>query len=100
MSSRDQVIAQFYIVEDFAVERNDNRSVLVCHGLLAGSQVNDAQPHVPQANIFAEINAVTVGATMRNRTQHSFQQQGLLVGLCYRTPVKSYNAAHRSLEPY
>jgi len=45
----DQLVAQFDIVEDFAIEDSPHRPVLVRNGLIAGGEVDDAQPCVAEA---------------------------------------------------
>ena len=53
-----QLGAQVHKVEDLAVENDDDGAVLVIHGLLAGGQVDDAQPAETECHgVFGGVTA-------------------------------------------
>ena len=63
--------AQRRKVVDLAVEDDPHRVVFVRQRLLAGGDVDDAQPAVGEADAFAEIEAVGVRAAMGDRSRPS-----------------------------
>ena len=91
MSARFEIAAQFAMIVDFAVEDNPNRAVLVCHWLIAGREINDAEARVPQNHARILMDARTVGTAMRERVAHRFDDCAIRL-LAYH----STDAAHRN----
>ena len=74
VAERLQFGHQFLKVVDFAIEHDDDRTVLVEQGLLAGGQVDDGQAPMPQADAGLQVQAAFVGAAMELGFVHAMQQ--------------------------
>ena len=64
---------QFLVVVDLAVEDHDHRAVLVEQRLLAGGDVDDAQPPVAEAQPGLDVQAAFVGAAVGLRVVHALE---------------------------
>jgi len=71
---RQQLFAEFGVVEDFAVVNDPETSVLVGDGLLAATKVNDAKAGVAKADVVVEVDAELVGSAMADHGQHAPEQ--------------------------
>jgi hypothetical protein len=71
MPARFQFGAQLNVIEDFAVEDNPQRAVLVSNRLLAAGEINDTQARVAKPHIAAKIDAEFVGTPMTDHAEHS-----------------------------
>ena len=69
-----ELLAQFAIVVDLAVENNPGRAVLIMNRLLSVREVDDREPSHGQAHAIAEIETVVVRTTMPNRLVHAREQ--------------------------
>jgi hypothetical protein len=65
-----QLVPQFLVVVDLAVEDHPDGPVLVCHGLLAAIEVDDAEPPHAQSDAVANIDALLIGSSMSHRPAH------------------------------
>ena len=65
-----QFRTQLEVVENLAVEDDPEGAVLVGDRLLAGAEINNAEPGVAQAGKAVEINAELVRPAMTNHRQH------------------------------
>ena len=76
--ARGELAAQLAIVVEHAVVRDPDRAVLVGHRLVAtGSQVDDREPAIAEADAVTRVPALVVGAAMAHGVRHA-QQLGLL----------------------
>jgi len=66
-----QFSAQFEIVIDFSIEDRPHRVVFIVDGLLATSNVNDAQSAHAQTNRAPNIQTFVIGAAVHNRLAHA-----------------------------
>ena len=70
----NQLFAQFAIVEDFAVKANPQRAIFIAQRLLPTSQVDDAEPGMPQPHaanfVLEEVKARLVRAAMLEQPHH------------------------------
>src|SRR5690606_32218496 len=57
-------------VVDLAVEDDADGAVVAVHRLVAGREVDDGEPAVPEADARAEMKAVAVGAAMGEDVVH------------------------------
>src|SRR5258707_4773555 len=68
-------------VVNLAIVRNDNRAVLVVHGLRAGAEVDDREPTMSEVNPpGADLtfpSALAVGPSLSDARQHSGQSIGI-----------------------
>ena len=86
---RDQLLPQFDVVEDFAIE-GDNEFVAAFtqdHRLHAAREVDNAQPRVSQSHRTAQLNPVRVRPAMIERCDHCIQHF-----TPDRLPVESLNS--------
>ena len=70
MAVRVELRSHLGEVVDLAVEDDPDRAVLVAERLIAGRQIDDAEPPVAEADAGADVEAVRVGAAMRDRRGH------------------------------
>src|SRR5579859_7874236 len=70
MSLAAQLFPEFQVVEDFPVERDPERRVLVAHGLLAAGKIDDAEPGVRQPHTVLAVKSSIVRAAMRKHPDH------------------------------
>jgi hypothetical protein len=74
MAAGDQIGAQFPVVVDFSVEDHPNRPVFVTHGLVAGTQIDDAEPaHADGATAF-DMEPLVIGAAMADLVAHGLDE--------------------------
>ena len=66
-----QLVAQFDVVEDFAVEGDPEPGLGVAHRLVAAGQIDDAQPRMAQRDGTVDVDALFVRPAVRDRGQHS-----------------------------
>ena len=97
MAARDQSVAQLDIVENLAVESHADVAVRALHRLLAGRDVDDAQPCVAKTDIAVEVNAVLVRAAMIKRRNHALEQMLLLERGIWNTEEAGYPTHLRTL---
>ena len=91
-----QLGAQIHKVIDLAVENADNRAILIVHGLLACSQVNDAQAAEAQCNggagiLAADVIPLHIGTAVNDAVGH-FVQDGLAL---FTQTGKANKTTHR-----
>jgi len=73
--------ANFGVVEDFAFVGNPLLAILVGHRLVAGGEVDDAQPAVPQCGIGIDVITEIVRSAVAKRPSHFFENRsGLPIG--------------------
>src|SRR5205823_3582357 len=65
-----KVSSQFLVIIDFAVEHDDDRAVLVEHGLVTSLEINDAQPPVRKTDARRNVEAFIVRAAVNDRVGH------------------------------
>src|SRR5262245_16096275 len=92
MPALDQRLTQLDMVVDLAVENRPDRAVLVGERLVAGLQIDDAEPPVPQSHRPAHVIAVVVGAAMAQRGRHPTHDVD--VGALVARTQEAGNAAH------
>src|SRR5690606_9090229 len=93
-----QLLAQFEVVEDLAVEDGPDRPGAVVQRLLAGGRVDDRQSGVGQANAGGEVDSVGVGAAVAERRGHALQLATILRG-GRRAARETGQSAHRQRLP-
>src|SRR5437660_7045271 len=54
MAQSLQFLSQLKVIEDLAIEHDPVSTIMTTHRLLAGSQINDAQPEMPETNPFGQ----------------------------------------------
>ena len=71
-----QIGAQLDVVEDFAVEGDPDRSVGVGHRLVAGGQIDDAEPRMGQAggSVLGYVDPGGIRPPMPDRADHPLQR--------------------------
>lgn len=80
-AARFQHLAQLDVVEDLAIIGDANGSIRTLHGLGAiHRQVDDRKAPMPETSTFADMNALRIGAAMRNRPAHAPQQRPGSIG--------------------
>ena len=93
VSEPDQSLAEFQVVEDFAVEGNLERAVWSGHGLRAAGQIDDAQPSVSKADGAIDSRTGCIGSAVADLRRHPAN------GSDFDRPVvmmeNSSNATHR-----
>lgn len=75
VAARHEIAPQFQIVEDLAVERDDDAAVVVGHGLAAAGDVDDAEAGVAEADIVVDMDTLLVGPPVCDRADHGLQGQ-------------------------
>ena len=70
----DQGLAQLAVVVDLAVEDDDDRPVLVGDRLVAGREVDDAQPLDAETRAVADEVSARVGAAVLDHGAHALEQ--------------------------
>ena len=68
-----QLRAQFDVVEDFAIEDDPQRPVLIPDRLLAAAEIDDAQARASQADPRVTIDSEFVGTPVPDHCQHLSQ---------------------------
>jgi hypothetical protein len=74
MATCHEVGAQFDIVEDLAIEAEDEIAVATEHRLLTVFETYDRQPAVAEANISLGVDTDRIWTTMREGIGHATQQ--------------------------
>ncbi len=92
VAARDQAGAQFLIIVDLAIEDDPHGTVLIRDGLVAGREIDNAQPAHADTAAAIDIHAFVVGTTMANLVAHGLDM-GRLGGLI--ETHKTGNTAHR-----
>ena len=92
MTALDHRLAQFDVVEDFAVEGDADVAICTQHRLLAGRDVDDAQPCVAETRVTVEMDAVFVRTAMIQRANHP-REHHLVLEARWST-VEAGNATH------
>src|SRR5262249_36953708 len=67
---RQQVAPKLLIVVNFPVEDDPDRAIFIAHRLMAGREVNDAEPSHPDPGAPIHINAVIVRPAMADPVTH------------------------------
>ena len=80
MTRRFEIAAQLGEVVDLAVEDDPDRAVLVVNRLMAGRQIDDAQPPHPERHAFFHPHALVVGAAMADDVAHPMHERAALIG--------------------
>ena len=88
-----EITAQLRVVENLPVVDYPEVAGFVADGLLAATQVDDAEPGAPQADVIIEIEAKFVRSAMADLPQHAAQQRFLGWRRCHQVQ-DSRNAAH------
>src|SRR6266446_614341 len=73
MSLIDQLLLEFEVVEDFAVERDPQRTVLVAHRLLAAREIDDAKPGMRETHAILGVKSSIVRPAMSQHPDHPAQ---------------------------
>src|SRR5712691_8015724 len=68
--------ANLGVVENFAVVGDPERAILVGHRLVAGGEVDDAQPAVAKSGIGIDVVAEVVRSTVAKGASHVFKDGG------------------------
>ena len=92
-----ELLAQFAIVVDLAVENNPRRAVLIMNRLLSVCEIDDREPPHRQSHPIAEIETVIVRTTMTNGLIHAREQ--LAVDRSAVFVNYACNATHGLLRP-
>ena len=85
--------AELRVVVGLAVVDDDDRAVLVAHGLRAALDVLDREPSVAEAHAVAHEEAVAVGASVHDRVRHRADQP------CVAEPRGPRDPAHQPTRP-
>ncbi len=70
----DQLLPEFDVVEDLAVEGDPNRLVVVRHRLRAGGKIDDRKARMREAEAVAVACPLAVRAAMTQRREHPLEQ--------------------------
>src|SRR5208282_1202501 len=73
MAARLERAAQRGMVIDFAVEGDPDRAILIAQRLLAGFEIDDAQPAHRQANVGVEMRSALVRPAMHDLPVHCIE---------------------------
>src|SRR6185503_15141413 len=95
MAAGFQLRTQFDVVENLAVEDDPKRAILVADRLLAGAEIDNAQPGVAQAGKAVEINAKLIRTAMTDHRQHP-AEAGLLNRIGLGETDYAHNATHQT----
>lgn len=92
-----QDLAQFDVIENFAVERDPNGPVLVGHGLSAAGEVDDTKASMAQSNptMGIEVDAAVIRTAMAQGWQHAAHVRG-----AYLSPRRERGDAGNSTHDY
>jgi len=85
VAAPSQPLAQLHVVEHLAVHDDPERAVLVSDGLLAGLQVDDAEPRRTEADLLIQKQAELVWPAVADRGQHLAQEA--LIGRLAPAPI-------------
>jgi hypothetical protein len=66
-----QLVAQFPVVIDFAVEGHPDRPIFVGQGLAAARHVDDAQPDMAESRLRVAVDSFSIRAAMAHDIQHA-----------------------------
>src|SRR5271157_2840637 len=70
MPPRQEILPQFGILEQLAVEGNPDRSILIGERLTAPCQIDDRQAPGPQGNSWLDVDLLVIRAPMSDRRRH------------------------------
>src|SRR2546428_4120297 len=87
--------AQRLVVIEFAVEDDPHRAVLVRYRLVAGRNVDDAEPPIPQPNPSSHIKSVAVWSPMGEHVRHPLERGLLDGGVWIVNATDSAHITHR-----
>src|SRR5580765_5153278 len=73
MSPCLQVRPQLDVIEDFAIENDPQRLILILNRLTTPAQINDAEPRIPESDFLIQQNSKLVRAPMPQHRQHLAQ---------------------------
>jgi len=99
VAAGDQFFAQFHIIEDFAVEGDDDVAIFRLHGLGAIGKADDRQAHMgkartePGTGIRGNIGAAPIRTPMRDGVRHGLKKSFRLAHISQKTR----KAAHAAL---
>ena len=85
MTGGTQFIAQFHVIEDFAVEDHPNVAILVGHRLTAAGDVDDRQAGMAERHVFVHVRPGFIGTTVMQPGNHAPQP--------FRIPLQIVNRA-------
>src|SRR5580704_4537260 len=91
-----QLLSEFLIVVDFAVEDDPDRAIFIADGLVAGVQVNDCETAEPETYRSRDVVSLIIGSPMLNGIRHLLQQPRSYAGLSVEVKL-STNPAHIDL---
>ena len=72
-----QLGAQLLVIVDFSVVHDPNAAVFIADGLLAGSDINDAQAAHGQTDVFFHEESVVIGPAMNHLLVHRRQKSAI-----------------------
>lgn len=75
MSLPNQFFPKLDIVEDLAVEGDTHRFVVICHGLMAAAQIDDAQACMSQPNLTINKYSSFIRAAVPNGSEHAIERR-------------------------
>src|SRR4051812_18422036 len=79
MPARLQFVAQLFVVVDLPVENDRNGAIFVEDRLIAGLEVDDAEPPHAESNLVAEVKALGIRPAVPHRVAHSVDQRAVCV---------------------
>ena len=95
---RAQLIANLHVVVNFAVENDDDPTIIREHGLVPfGSQVKDCEASESEAYRSVRPDPIVIGASMADYFGHP--REGALIGGCTIDSKYSYDSAHQVNAP-
>ena len=86
-----KLVAQLDVIEDFAVERDPDRAVLIGHRLPAARDVDDAQTGVSERRPRLAVDPIRIGPAMPQYRDHVGHAMRVDFSVC---PRNSRNATH------
>ena len=87
-----ELLAKLLKIVNLTVQNDPNRAVFVRHGLMPAGDVNDAEPPHPERDAAAVIEAVVIGAAMRDDTAHPLHQRTRWIAARLETQKSEYPA--------
>jgi hypothetical protein len=74
VAARFKLFAEISVVIDLAIERYVQRLVFVCHRLMAGRHIDDAQTAVTQTDVPVEKETGVIRPAMGDHITHALEQ--------------------------
>ena len=93
----DQFVAQRLVIVDFAVEGDDQRTVLIVDRLLASAQIDDAQATMSQSHMLVDVVTLTVRTTVSDDIGHPLQ--GRAFDIDWHIVDESGDSTHNCIIP-